>query len=575
MQVSSFRGFTPIHSPCVFVNPIDGASIYPYGTFVCVEEKSGRQSFLRGPSENISCMDLSPKGRMIAAGEHGLKSDVFVWKYADKSLLYRFSEHDDGIKCLAFSQDERLLATYGEEGRLVIWDMATGNIVCHHQIRPAETIEWGGRVPDVKNRPTPTFYLATAGPSGVQLHVIDPAKGHIDSQMLPQGKYTRTVTAFAFTKEHLICATTSSDMLVFELHSRTLVNTVQAGSGGISDLYTDLNTGSITASCGDGTVWSVSSTGARQINQIEHPIAGLSGSTYLTRDGLMYTDKDLLWQSHSVPVSTIDACGSVSVSAGSDRTIKVWNNNDMSCTLSFDSKFRSSPSCLSLSTTLLVCGFENGALGGFDFTTGERLFEILHCHHTKVSAVEIAPTRRFFATGGQDTAVRIWDVRTREMMTHFKNHTMDVTSLRFLPSSQYLYSASSDMSVCLFDVREEKMIERLTQFESHVTDIDIAGDYLVTVTQDGHIQKFCVSQGTKAVASVKSAETTCMAVSPDGSRFAVGHVDGNVSLWDFNSFRKIDSINVHSHSVSDIRFFANNRVMTSGSDGGLAVLTVQ
>ncbi|OHT14288.1 hypothetical protein TRFO_15470 [Tritrichomonas foetus] len=573
MSLCAFRGFTPIHPPCLFINPIDRSIIYPSSRYVVVESPNGSQQFLREHDTNITAMDISPKGRMIAAGEEGIRSDVVVWRYSDRSLLFRFSEHDNGILCLAFSQDERLLATYGEEGRLVIWDMASGNIVTHRSIKKAVSMKWGGRVPDVKGGPTKTFYLATSGPDGVQLHIVDP-QGTIQSEFLPMGKYTRSITSFAFTPEYLICGTLSSDFLIFELHSKTLVKVFSGGRNGITDIYTAPD-GGILAGTGDGKILAVTELSAQEIFDCGHPVAGVYDTHVLTKDGYLFSNQGgEIWQSHSVPVYSIDCCGNVAVSAGSDRTIKVWDNRNMNCTLSFDSNFRSKPTCVSLSTHLLVAGCENGALGGFDFTTGERLFEILHCHHTAVNAVEIAPTRRFFATGGADFAVRIWDVRTREMLTHFKNHTMGVTSVKFLPTATHLYSSSEDMSVCLFDIAAEKMIDRLTGFDSHVTDVDVTGDYMLAVTQDGHIEKFCVSESNKPLNNVKTNETTSMSISPDGSKFAIGHVNGNVSIWDFDSFRKISDTNVHSHEVSDVRFFANNRVMVSGINGSIGVLSV-
>lgn len=574
MSLSAFRGFTPIHPPCVFVSPIDRSIIYPSSRYVVVENSNGSQEFLLGPDSNITCMDVSPKGRIIAAGEEGIRSDVIVWKYSDRSKLFTFSEHDNGILCLGFSQDERMLATYGEEGRLIIWDMATGNIITHKAFKKAQTLKWGGRVPDVKNRPTKTFYLATSGPDGVALHVVDPQGGTIQSELLPMGKYNRYVSAFAFTAEHLICGTSSSDFLVFELHSKTLVNVFSAGRNGITDIYTAAD-GGILASTGDGKVFSVTESAAQEIYNCGHPIAGIFDDHILTADGYLYSSKKgEVWQSHTVPVMSIDCCGSVAVSAGTDQTIKVWDNKNLRCKLSFDSNLRSKPSCVSLSPHLLICGFDNGALGGFDFTTGEKLFDILHCHHSAVSACEIASTRRFFATGGKDAAVRIWDVRTRNMLTHLKNHTMEVTSLRFEPQATHLYSCSADMSVCLYDIAAEKLIDRLTGFDSHVTDIDITGDYLLAVTQDGHIEKFCVSQSNQSIGTVKSVETTCMSISPNGMKFAIGHVNGNVSLWDFDSMRKISDTPTFSHDVSDIRFFEDDRVMVSCSNGNLAILSV-
>jgi WD40 repeat protein len=152
---------------------------------------------------------------------------------------------------------------------------------------------------------------------------------------------------------------------------------------------------------------------------------------------------------------------------------------------------------------------------------------------------------------------------------------MEITSLQFVPSAQFLYSASADKSICLFDIRAEKMTERMTQFESHVVDLDVANDFLITATQDGHIQQFAISQGTNALKSIKTNEATSLAVSLDKKKFAVGHVDGSVSVWDVDTFKKIDAIAVHSHSVSDVRFFTNDKVMSSGVDGGLSILTVQ
>ena len=122
MELASFRGFSPIPAPCLFVNPIDSSFIYPYAKFVVLETPNGNQQFLRGHKRNITCMDMSPKGRMVATGEDEIYSDVIVWDYNRKSVLYTLSEHDGGITCLAFSLDERLLATCGKDKRMIIWE---------------------------------------------------------------------------------------------------------------------------------------------------------------------------------------------------------------------------------------------------------------------------------------------------------------------------------------------------------------------------------------------------------------------------------------------------------------------
>lgn len=85
---------------------------------------------------------------MIASGQSGLNSDVLVWDFNDRTLLYRFQEHSRGVACLSFSDDEAFLCTVGDisDKKMFIWDMNTGNIVanCATNPDPTKCITWGG-----------------------------------------------------------------------------------------------------------------------------------------------------------------------------------------------------------------------------------------------------------------------------------------------------------------------------------------------------------------------------------------------------------------------------------------------
>ena len=83
--------------------------IYPAGgcLVVCDFNDPHNQVFLRGHDDDLSAVALSRGGSLLATGQVGLNADVVVWRYGEgelKSALYRFSEHDHGISCLAFSK---------------------------------------------------------------------------------------------------------------------------------------------------------------------------------------------------------------------------------------------------------------------------------------------------------------------------------------------------------------------------------------------------------------------------------------------------------------------------------------
>jgi hypothetical protein len=127
---------------------------------VCDFTDPHNQHFLRGHNSNVTCLALSPsvcqlvllvmrrfepdywllcclQGRLLASGQNGECADCIVWDFETKELLYRFvlrpsallfatyaqnashiiahllcshrvrfEEHDFGISCLAFSDDE-------------------------------------------------------------------------------------------------------------------------------------------------------------------------------------------------------------------------------------------------------------------------------------------------------------------------------------------------------------------------------------------------------------------------------------------------------------------------------------
>ena len=88
--------------------------------------------------------------RLIASGQGGHNSDVLVWNFEDRSVLFRFAEHDHGVAFVAFSHDDRMLCSGGvpDDRKILVWDMSTGYIVSivQHDPAPTTTAAWGGMV---------------------------------------------------------------------------------------------------------------------------------------------------------------------------------------------------------------------------------------------------------------------------------------------------------------------------------------------------------------------------------------------------------------------------------------------
>ena len=73
------------------------------------------------------------------------------------------------------------------------------------------------------------------------------------------------------------------------------------------------------------------------------------------------------------------------------------------------------------------------------------------------------PSQRFVVSGGVQGEVRVWELRSRELVSHLKEHTMPVTDVALFPDDVHALSCSRDRSLLCWDLRTERRISSHTQ----------------------------------------------------------------------------------------------------------------
>jgi WD40 repeat protein len=84
-----------------------------------------QRAILKGKTTFVSPVALSPSGKTLAMGNDSLVLIIDVSGFTLKARTPR-KEHTGKVLSVAFAPDSRTLASVGEDGRLILWDSATG-----------------------------------------------------------------------------------------------------------------------------------------------------------------------------------------------------------------------------------------------------------------------------------------------------------------------------------------------------------------------------------------------------------------------------------------------------------------
>ncbi|CAN6612514.1 pre-rRNA-processing protein Ipi3p [Trichomonascus vanleenenianus] len=71
--------------------------------------------------EKMSCLAVSPNQTYLAAGAQSGR--LLIWELQSGNLLFEQDVHYQGISCLQFSEDESVLVTGGQDARVMAWSV--------------------------------------------------------------------------------------------------------------------------------------------------------------------------------------------------------------------------------------------------------------------------------------------------------------------------------------------------------------------------------------------------------------------------------------------------------------------
>ncbi|ETM38661.1 hypothetical protein L914_15104 [Phytophthora nicotianae] len=599
MELEHTIGFSAVPN-AIHYHPSSRDYVYPAGGSVLLTsfQDAHSQLFLRGHGDNVSCIAMSPSGRILASGERGRRADILVWDYSARRLVFRLSEHDGGVAALAFSHDERLLCSVGipEDGpRLYVWDVLTGNICATHQKMSniVSAAAFGGMARDVKRRDTANYQFATVGHRLLQLWVLNPVTGELTQHKIEQ-TLVRDYTCVQFSpdRETLVAGSSSGDFCVVAVKTRQLIKVIPACSCGVNSIvYFD---GGVLVGGGDGSVLHYghdfvdtchvaldSGVVGLSLNtaQNEAVVGTQAGSIFSIRLAFGTSQRSLqpklLSENHSSAVVQIAYAPDVSdrfATISRDCTIRIWDASDYTVATRCFVGDADAPTSLHYSLDVLISGWTDGCIRSHSSDSGEFAWSIDNAHTGGVTALVLSHNQRFIVSAGVGGEVRVWDIRRRDLVSHLKEHSMAVTSLALYRDDLHVISCSRDRSLLCWDLRNERRISSHIQRMGGINTVALSADQRLVLSagQEKRISYWDLRIDTPVTVIQKAhdEEATCIAVAHNLEVFATGGNDRLVKLWDFNTNQLIMDGVGHSGNVRGLAFSPDDRQLVSVGDDG-------
>ncbi|MDJ0510521.1 MAG: NB-ARC domain-containing protein [Crocosphaera sp.] len=542
-------------------------------------------SFFVDTFSHVLSVAISPNSENLAISD--IEGQLYVWKMNRESniklaLSGIFKGHFKWLRSIAFSPNNKIIASGGEDTTVRLWDIETQKCL--------EVLEGHlDRVRKVIFSPNGNILASCGDDRTIKLwdvnnrELITTLTGHEDR-----------VRGIQFSSDGKFIISASEDNAVIIWDSETYFikkefKLKEQKNNPLRELFLSPDNQSFATGCDDYIVrlWGIETGKLLQsfkshdnwIRSIAfHPHKPLLGSS--CEDGVIR-----LWdiktgeclkvlKEHKGRVWSIvfSSDGEFLLSGSNDRTAKLWDVNTGNYVRTLQGYSQHIRALVFTPDSKLIAHSSSGISESVKLwdIAERKIIANFREHKCIVWSVAFSLDGEFMVTCSGDRTFKIWETKTGECLHTLWEHTNWVRCVTVNPLNFVVASSSDDKTIKLWDIYTGKCLQTLEAHENWIRSIVFSpdGKFLYSGSDDCTIKKWNSKTGElidTVVDGSNKVQIWSIAISCDGKIIASSGNDQFIRLWDSDTGECLNQLEGHNSWIQSVAYHPQQHIIASGS----------
>ena len=448
------------------------------------------------------------------------------------NLAYQtFRGHTDGINSIAFTPDERVLATASSDGTVRVWDTARGDTL--HTLN-GQT----GKQLAVAISPDGRCAAAAGAQGTVNLWNIDTG-----ALIRNVGDHTAAINALAYSPD-----------------GRAIVSAGSDGAARIWDVETGTALRTLVGHLNDITSVACAPTGFRVATASSDDTArvwdGATGSVLC------------VFKEHKSDVTSITfSADGTSVASGSlDGTVKIWSPESGEVTSTLIEGAPVNAVAFSPDGESLAVANSHNTVTVWHWRPPAEPTYVISGHSGEVKSVAFLAKGHNIATGSEDGAAKLWsrDEVPGQLRLHQPLGNGQFARFTAGADGNHIVAADAEGYCAVWDLRSDVPTARIAVGVVNGLELNTKSGRLLSVRADGAINVWDAASGA-SITTLDARGCSVVTLNDAGSLLGVGRRDGDLSIYTIPDGAERFHLHGAGAAVCALAFSPDNRFVASGT----------